>query len=334
MKEGVTRPRPKRLRKKHVISPAVGDNLLEIEEASEEEEEEEETLVARSRRVLPKTTFDGARGVDEEETDSDEVIGKGERIKRRRQKQESRTGPSKRPRKSKSPAKNVLPSDSEAVREDEDKEEVRFQIGNSSPTAEKLDNEIDKILTQALQHPFILESLITLDALVQEQIAENPSDRASGSDVATGTGDEKEEDKRRLTIPHSKMVARYAVILLGSSSRGARRYLSSLPPSHELALVMRNVAENDRLNNELTSKKARLTELATAAMQLKADVARVMNEKQTVEEENRRLMAELEKEKAKGKRSRERLVLLHNDLSDMSLKNERLHNTLMRHLGS
>ncbi|GAB2299365.1 hypothetical protein Dimus_033440 [Dionaea muscipula] len=47
-----------------------------------------------------------------------------------------------------------------------------------------------------------------------------------------------------------------------------------------------------------------------------------------VEEENRRLRAELEKEKAKGKRSRERLVLFHNDFSDMSLKNERLHNTL------
>ncbi|GAB2278490.1 hypothetical protein Dimus_013171 [Dionaea muscipula] len=156
------------------------------------------------------------------------------------------------------------------------------------------------------------------------------------------------------------MVERYADILMGSSSHGARKFLSSLPPSHELALVMRNVAElsvlsghllrrslkmdvtrrryrkrtrrvqveNDRLNEELTSEKERLTQLATAAMQLKADVARVTNEKQTVEEENRRLRAELEKGKAKGKRNKERLVLLHNDLSDMSLKNERLHNTL------
>ncbi|GAB2294880.1 hypothetical protein Dimus_029073 [Dionaea muscipula] len=117
--------------------------------------------------------------------------------------------------------------------------------------------------------------------------------------------------RHRLTIPHSKMVARYADVLLGSSSRGARRYLSSLPPSHELALVIRNVAElsalsghslrhslrndaiqrryrkkirgvqaeNERLNNELTSEKARLTELTTTAMQLKADVARISNEK-------------------------------------------------------
>ncbi|GAB2299364.1 hypothetical protein Dimus_033439 [Dionaea muscipula] len=153
-----------------------------------------------------------------------------------------------------------------------------------------------------------------------EQIEENPSDRASGSDVAAITGDEKEDDevekdeggyedvgqregkgvvvaeeeaeaeeeeddesdeaerlmikkyhlgvlsRRRLTIPHSKMVARYADILLRSSSRGARRYLSSLPPSYELALVMRNLAENDRLNEELTYENARLTELAHAGM--------------------------------------------------------------------
>ncbi|GAB2296159.1 hypothetical protein Dimus_030292 [Dionaea muscipula] len=124
------------------------------------------------------------------------------------------------------------------------------------------------------------------------------------------------------------MVARYADILLGSSSRGVRRYLSSLPPSHELALVMRNVAENDRLNEELASEKARLTKLARAGMQLKADVVRISNEKQTVEEENRRLREELQKEKDKGKHSRERLVLIHKDLGDMSLKNERLHNTL------
>ncbi|GAB2288387.1 hypothetical protein Dimus_022719, partial [Dionaea muscipula] len=57
-KKEVSRARPKRLRKQHVISPVVGDNLLDIEEAAEEEEEEEETLVARSRRLLLKTNFD------------------------------------------------------------------------------------------------------------------------------------------------------------------------------------------------------------------------------------------------------------------------------------
>ncbi|GAB2295210.1 hypothetical protein Dimus_029385, partial [Dionaea muscipula] len=63
-------------------------------------------------------------------------------------------------------------------------------------------------------------------------------------------------------------------------------------------------------------------------MQLKSDMAKMTKEKQSVQEENERLRAELEKETSKGKRSRERLVLLHNDLSDLSLKNERLHNTL------
>ncbi|GAB2266670.1 hypothetical protein Dimus_001664, partial [Dionaea muscipula] len=371
LKEGATKARPTRMRKPHIISPAVGDNLLDIEEVVEEEEDEEETLIARSRRVLPKTDFVRAQEADKEETESDEVIGKGESLKRRRQKQESRTGPRKRARKAKS-----------SVQEDEEKEEVRFQIMNSSPSAEELDKEIDEILAEALHHPFISDSLMTLDALVQEQKEENPSDRTIGSDVATSTGDEEKKDglekkdgededvgqrdgkgvvvaeeeveaeeeeedesdesdrplakkyhlgvlsRRRLTIPHSKMVTRYANVLMGSSSRGARRYLSPLPPSHEIALVMRNLAEKERLNNELTSEKKRLTELATAALQLKSDMVKVTKEKQSVEAENERLKAELEKERSKGKRSRECLVLLHNDLSDMSLKNERLHNTL------
>ncbi|GAB2281530.1 hypothetical protein Dimus_016112 [Dionaea muscipula] len=397
LKEGATKARPTCMRKPHVISPAVGDNLLDIEEATEEEEEEEETLIARSRRVLPKTAFVKTQEADKEETESDEVIGKGERLKRRRQKQEARTGPRKRARKAKS-----------SVQEDEEKEEVRFQIRDSSPSAEELDKEIDEILVEALHHPFISNSLITLDALVQEKKEENPSDRTIGSDVATGTGDEEKKDglekedsqeedvgqrdgkgvvvaeeeeedesdesdrpltkkyhlgvlsRHRLTIPHSKMVTRYANVLMSSSSRGARRYLSSLPPSHEIALVMRNVAElaalsghslsrslrhdairkryrgrirgvqaeKEHLNDKLSSEKKRLTELATAALQLKSDMVKVTKEKQSVEEENERLKAELEKERSKGKRSRERLVLLHDDLSDLSLKNERLHNTL------
>ncbi|GAB2278712.1 hypothetical protein Dimus_013386 [Dionaea muscipula] len=38
-------------------------------------------------------------------------------------------------------------------------------------------------------------SLITLDALVQEQMVENLFDRVSGSDVAANTGDEKGGDE-------------------------------------------------------------------------------------------------------------------------------------------
>ncbi|GAB2301579.1 hypothetical protein Dimus_035592 [Dionaea muscipula] len=218
------------MRKPHVISPAVGDNLLDIEEATEEEEEEEETLIARSRRVLPKTAFVKAQEADKEETESDEVIGKGECLKRRRQKQEARTGPRKRARKAKS-----------SVQEDEEKEEVRFQIRDSSPSAEELDKEIDEILAEALHHPFISNSLITLDAL------------------------------------------------------------------------------KEHLNDELSSEKKRLTELATAALQLKSDMVKVTKEKQSVEEENERLKAELEKERSKGKRSRERLIVEKRNLVEERL---------------
>ncbi|GAB2299933.1 hypothetical protein Dimus_033979 [Dionaea muscipula] len=183
LKDGVTKVNPKRLREPQVISLAVGDNLLDNEEVAEEEEDEEKTLIARSRRVLPKTAFMEAQAADKEETESDEVIGKGERLKRRRQKQEARTGPRKRVRKAKS-----------SVQEDEEKEEVRFQIRNSSPSAEELDKEIDSILAEALHHPFISNSLITLDTLVQEKKEENSSNRIIGPDVATGTGDEEKND--------------------------------------------------------------------------------------------------------------------------------------------
>ncbi|GAB2270201.1 hypothetical protein Dimus_005108 [Dionaea muscipula] len=85
-KDGATKVKPKRLRKPQVISPAVGDNLLDIEVVAEEEEDEEEALIARSRRVLPKSTFVEVQAADKEETESDEVIGKVECLKRRRQK--------------------------------------------------------------------------------------------------------------------------------------------------------------------------------------------------------------------------------------------------------
>ncbi|GAB2271240.1 hypothetical protein Dimus_006082 [Dionaea muscipula] len=88
--------KPKRLRKKDVISPAVGDNLMEIEEVMEEEAEEEEALQVKSWRISKATTVPEVKNVDSEETQSDEVISEEGRIKRRLQKQTTRTGPSKR----------------------------------------------------------------------------------------------------------------------------------------------------------------------------------------------------------------------------------------------
>ncbi|GAB2281368.1 hypothetical protein Dimus_015964 [Dionaea muscipula] len=89
-----------------------------------------------------------------------------------------------------------------------------------------------------------------------------------------------------------------------------------------------NQEQNNRLKGELKSEKERLIELADVSLRLRADVVQVTKENQTVEEENEKLKAELEKEKEKGKRSRECIVMLHNDLFDKSLKNERLHSEL------
>ncbi|GAB2276022.1 hypothetical protein Dimus_010764 [Dionaea muscipula] len=420
--KGMTKPKPKRLKKKGVISPAVRENLMEIEEALEEEAAEEEMLRVRSRRRQQTTSSPEAKGMDSEETKSDEVISKEERIKKRHQKEQGKVGPFKRLRKTLSPTQDVLLSASDTVGENkEEEEEVRVAPYPSSPTAAELDKELDELLAQAFHSSFIPESLISLDALVHEQREENLCDQLGGSDVDASKGEEKEDEeveedeeegvgqregkgtimeegeeveeeededdendedveseeggarrppsrkfhpgvlsRHRLTMPHKRMMRRYADVLLGSSSRGVRMALDSLPRTHELSLLMRNIAElsalsghslkgslrmeairkryrkeirrvnteNNRLNKGLTSEKQRLVRLAATSMQLKANVEQITNEKKTVEEENKRLKVELEKEKAKGKRSRERLVLLHNDLSDKNLKNERFNDAL------
>ncbi|GAB2288556.1 hypothetical protein Dimus_022886 [Dionaea muscipula] len=302
------------------------------------------------------TAFVGAQEAYKEETEFDEVIGKGERLKRRRQKQEARIGPRIRARKAKY-----------SVQEDEDKEEVKKEENPSDRETEsdvatdtgdeekkdgleKEDGEDEDVGQRDGKGVVAEEVEVEEEGEDESDESEQPLTKKHHLGVLT---------RRRLTIPHSKMVTTYANVLMGSSSRGARRYLSSLPPSHEIALVMRNVAElaalsghslshslrhdairqrnrrtirgvqaEERLNNELTFEKKRLTELATAALQLKSDMVKVTKEKQSVEEENERLKAELEKEKSKGKRSSERLMLLHNGLGDLSLKNVRLHNTL------
>ncbi|GAB2276414.1 hypothetical protein Dimus_011142, partial [Dionaea muscipula] len=191
--KGTIQPKPKSLRRKSVISPNVGDNLKEVEG---EEDDEQEALLVRGRRQLRRAMSSlGVESADSGETKSDDVISKEERSKKRRQKQQARTGPSKRSRKVESSGPDVLPSASEDVGEDEEKEEVRFLIGNSSPTTEDLDKEIDEILVQYFHLPFILESLITLDDLVQVQQEEKPSDQAGGSDMDDRMGSEKENEE-------------------------------------------------------------------------------------------------------------------------------------------
>ncbi|GAB2276415.1 hypothetical protein Dimus_011143 [Dionaea muscipula] len=142
--------------------------------------------------------------------------------------------------------------------------------------------------------------------------------------------------KRRLRRPSKKMIWRYAVVLLGSSSRRGRMALDTLSREHILALVMRNVAELSAITGHSirrslgidTVRKRYRREMRAMKAEVKEEVILITKDKQIVEEENKRLKADLEKEKAKGKRSRERLVLLLNDLSDESLQNERLHTAL------
>ncbi|GAB2273548.1 hypothetical protein Dimus_008338 [Dionaea muscipula] len=323
--KGMTKLKPKRLRKKDVINPAVGDNLMEIEEAVEEEAEEEETLQVRSRRQLQKATSSlGAKSVDSEETKSDEHIEEN---------------PSDQLGGSDVDAGMGDEKEDEEVEEDED-DDVGQREGKGTIVEEEEDEKEEE---EEDENDEDLES--------EEGEVRRPPPRKFHLGVLS---------RRRLMMPHKKMMKRYADVLLGSSSRGVRMALDSLPRAHELALVMRNVtelsalsghslrhslrmdvirkryrkeirrvrAENDRLDEELTSEKQRLIELATASMELKADVEKVTNEWQMVEEENKKLRAELEREKAKGKRLRERLVLLQNDLCDKTLKNERLHDAL------
>ncbi|GAB2285758.1 hypothetical protein Dimus_020195 [Dionaea muscipula] len=136
-------------------------------------------------------------------------------------------------------------------------------------------------------------------------------------------------------MPNKKMMKRYADTLLGSSSRGARLALDAIPRAHELALVIRNIAELSALSGhslrrslrmDVTRKKDRKEiRRLKAEVKLKVDVVQVTKEHQMVEVENEKLKAELKKEKEKEKRSRERIVMLHNDLLDKSLKNDRLN---------
>ncbi|GAB2273521.1 hypothetical protein Dimus_008313, partial [Dionaea muscipula] len=104
--KGKSKLRPQRRRRKDVISPMVGENLVE------EEVGDGEGLEVTKRRCLRKaTSTEVDAAVDSEETESDEDVRKlasdsdvnneGQSNKRR-QKQIARTGPSKRPRKAKS----------------------------------------------------------------------------------------------------------------------------------------------------------------------------------------------------------------------------------------
>ncbi|GAB2273536.1 hypothetical protein Dimus_008326 [Dionaea muscipula] len=148
--------------------------------------------------------------------------------------------------------------------------------------------------------------------------------------------------KCRLRMPNRKMMKRYSDVLLRSSSRGAKMALDTIHREHELALMIRNIAElstlsghslrrylrmdatrkryrremrrlrveNNRLMEELNFEKKEFIELATASDQLKADVVRVIKENEMLEKENEELKAALKKEKEKVRTSEFRMDAL------------------------
>ncbi|GAB2275757.1 hypothetical protein Dimus_010507 [Dionaea muscipula] len=334
--KGMTKLKLKRLKKKDVISPTVGDNLMEIEEAVEEEAEEEETLQVRSRRQLQKTTsFLGAKSVESEETKSDEVISKEERTKKRHQKQQARTEPSKRPRKTKSSAQDVLPPASEAVGEDKEEEEEEEHI-EENPSDQSDWSDVDASMGDEKEDEEVEDDVVHREGKGVAVEEEEDKEEAEGEEEGDGEELESEEErpptrkshlgvlsKHRLTIPNKRMMKRYSDVLLGSSSHGARMDLNTLPQAHEITLMMRNIDELFALSGH---SLRRLLKMDAIRKRYRKGIRRVKAE--TVEEENKRLKAELEKEKSKGKISRERIVMLHNDLLDKSPKNDRLHDAL------
>ncbi|GAB2266095.1 hypothetical protein Dimus_001122, partial [Dionaea muscipula] len=73
--KGNSKPRPQRRRKKDVISPTVGENLVDEDEEMEEETQAVD-LQVRKRRRLRKSTSIPVAEVDSEETQSDENVPK------------------------------------------------------------------------------------------------------------------------------------------------------------------------------------------------------------------------------------------------------------------
>ncbi|GAB2272881.1 hypothetical protein Dimus_007697 [Dionaea muscipula] len=214
------------------------------------------------------------------------------------------TCPAKRSRKAKS-----LAAFKAVVEEEEEKEEVRVATGISSPTVEELEKEEHKeegpsdqtLVSDGGVRREQTEDVIPQASVLEEDEEEDDVGQREGKGSIMEEEEEEEEEEedscdvvgkrpptrklhlgvlsiRRLRMPSKKMMKRYADTLLASSSLGTRMALDTLPRQHELALMMRNNVENDRLKGELMSEKNRLIELATASIQLKADVVKVTKE--------------------------------------------------------
>ncbi|GAB2267924.1 hypothetical protein Dimus_002900 [Dionaea muscipula] len=147
-----TKPRPQ---KKDVISPAVGENEVEIKTEGDSED-------TQSDEVAEKV-------VETEETFVMPVMIEEGQPKKRRLKQAARTGPAtNRVRKTESPQpESVRDESSPSV--SEGAEEVGTAKNASSPTAVELEVEMDSLLGEAIHHSFISDLITLLNTLMQDQ---------------------------------------------------------------------------------------------------------------------------------------------------------------------
>ncbi|GAB2295385.1 hypothetical protein Dimus_029558 [Dionaea muscipula] len=129
---------------------------------------------------------------------------------------------------------------------------------------------------------------------------ENEEDATSSSgDVAEGLSTKRVRmgilRRHRLRIPTSKMLSKYVDVLLGSTTRGAKRAIDQISWKFELTLIFQNIAENKRLKHDLEAVKRDFDASAAISESIRADVDIVTQENQSLERKNEGLQTLLEK---------------------------------------
>ncbi|GAB2302827.1 hypothetical protein Dimus_036822 [Dionaea muscipula] len=336
-----SKSKPKRAtkpKKKDVISPIVGENEMDLEAVDGEETQsdkavEDETQIVeadvlvvgeeeqtRKRRRLRKaTSTELAVAGDNEETQSNEDVlmerlaadsgmSKEGQTRKRRQKQVARTEPA--PKRAKTYKGKVSPVElgSETRKE---------PVVSGSPTVEELDQQVDELLAC----PF-----------VSEAVHEGEIDRGC-------------------------MVRSCMNAMMGVSNHAIIKALHNVPLKHKCAILCRNMAETslltsdvlynavrtddqrcrkiNRLMGEKYALERELKELKfecdnafEISSQMKADMVMVMEENQTLENENKELKTALEGEKNKEQTLEDKIkelqMVLEREKERQSKKNKEL----------
>ncbi|GAB2290150.1 hypothetical protein Dimus_024433 [Dionaea muscipula] len=225
--------RIQRKRRRDVISPGVGENLVN----EDVEDKEEGGLEVRKRRRLKKAASEEeVAAEDSEKTQSDEDVQglasdsdvhREGRTKKKHQKQVARTGPSKRPRKSKSPLA------SEVVGEEEEEKEEEFREENPSDRTVGSDGGIDREETDGEEGEKDQDNeegegdeddIVQREGkgtIVEDDEKEEKEDEDVSSEEVMGKRSPTRKlhlgvlSKHRLRMPNNKMMKRYADTLLG-----------------------------------------------------------------------------------------------------------------------